>query len=108
MPEAAPVARCLHLVRGGRGAFPRGGGGGVRGPLSVVRGAERAGESSGPVSARPGSGPGCPGRAVPAAQQHLVVVVLAVLKAGGAYVPVDPASPADRLAHILTDSAPAS
>ncbi|MGW0374201.1 amino acid adenylation domain-containing protein, partial [Streptomyces coeruleorubidus] len=38
--------------------------------------------------------------------EHLVVAVLAVLKAGGAYVPVDPASPADRLAHILTDSAP--
>ncbi|QDQ09713.1 non-ribosomal peptide synthetase [Streptomyces spectabilis] len=38
--------------------------------------------------------------------EHLVVAVLAVLKAGGAYVPVDPASPADRLAHILADSAP--
>ncbi|WP_159030240.1 non-ribosomal peptide synthetase [Streptomyces sp. CB01201] len=38
--------------------------------------------------------------------EHLVVAVLAVLKAGGAYVPVDPASPADRVAHILTDSAP--
>ena len=38
--------------------------------------------------------------------EHLVVAVLAVLKAGGAYVPVDPASPADRAGHILTDSAP--
>ncbi|MGW6014890.1 amino acid adenylation domain-containing protein [Streptomyces sp. NPDC055210] len=38
--------------------------------------------------------------------EHLVVAVLAVLKAGGAYVPVDPASPADRVGHILTDSAP--
>ncbi|WP_037664113.1 AMP-binding protein, partial [Streptomyces aurantiacus] len=33
--------------------------------------------------------------------EHLMVAVLAVLKAGGGYVPVDPASPADRLAHIL-------
>ncbi|MFE6477070.1 amino acid adenylation domain-containing protein [Streptomyces rochei] len=38
--------------------------------------------------------------------EHLVVAVLAVLKAGGAYVPVDPSSPPDRVAHILTDSAP--
>ncbi|TMR06727.1 amino acid adenylation domain-containing protein [Actinomadura soli] len=38
--------------------------------------------------------------------EHLVVAVLAVLKAGGAYVPVDPGSPADRLAHVLEDSAP--
>ncbi|MFF9687115.1 amino acid adenylation domain-containing protein [Streptomyces sp. NPDC014623] len=38
--------------------------------------------------------------------EHLVVAVLAVLKAGGAYVPLDPASPADRVAHILSDSAP--
>ena len=35
----------------------------------------------------------------------LVVGALAILKAGGAYVPLDPDHPADRLAHILTDSA---
>jgi amino acid adenylation domain-containing protein len=34
----------------------------------------------------------------------LVVALLAILKAGGAYVPMDPAYPADRLAHILGDS----
>ncbi|MFI7394902.1 amino acid adenylation domain-containing protein [Streptomyces tendae] len=38
--------------------------------------------------------------------EHLVVAVLAVLKAGGAYVPIDPATPADRVALMLRDSAP--
>ncbi|WP_445234379.1 non-ribosomal peptide synthetase, partial [Duganella rhizosphaerae] len=32
--------------------------------------------------------------------------LLAILKAGAAYVPVDPAYPADRIAHMLADSAP--
>ncbi|WP_288756083.1 AMP-binding protein, partial [uncultured Pseudomonas sp.] len=36
-----------------------------------------------------------------------LVGMLAVLKAGAAYVPVDPAYPADRIAYLLTDSAPA-
>ncbi|ETS33665.1 non-ribosomal peptide synthase, partial [Photorhabdus khanii NC19] len=36
-----------------------------------------------------------------------IVGLLAVLKAGGAYVPLDPAYPGERLAHILTDAAPA-
>ncbi|MET8582263.1 amino acid adenylation domain-containing protein [Streptomyces collinus] len=38
--------------------------------------------------------------------EQIVVALLAVLKAGGAYVPMDPASPVDRLRHLLTDSAP--
>ncbi|GGS54976.1 hypothetical protein GCM10010206_15880 [Streptomyces cinerochromogenes] len=38
--------------------------------------------------------------------ERIVVALLAVLKAGGAYVPMDPASPVDRLRHLLTDSAP--
>ncbi|MBQ0825396.1 non-ribosomal peptide synthetase [Streptomyces tagetis] len=38
---------------------------------------------------------------------ELVAGVLGVLKAGGAYVPLDPSSPVARLAHLLTDSAPA-
>ncbi len=37
----------------------------------------------------------------------MVVALLAVLKAGGAYVPLDPDYPGERLAHILTDAAPA-
>ncbi|HEY8570605.1 amino acid adenylation domain-containing protein [Microbulbifer sp.] len=36
---------------------------------------------------------------------NLIVALLAVWKAGGAYVPLDPMFPADRLAHILDDSA---
>ncbi len=36
----------------------------------------------------------------------LVVAVHATQRAGGAYVPVDPGYPADRVAHMLADSAP--
>jgi amino acid adenylation domain-containing protein/non-ribosomal peptide synthase protein (TIGR01720 family) len=36
---------------------------------------------------------------------EMVVALLAILKAGGAYVPLDAAYPADRLAHMLADSA---
>ncbi|MBZ3901148.1 non-ribosomal peptide synthetase [Streptomyces griseiscabiei] len=35
---------------------------------------------------------------------ELVVALLAVLKAGAAYVPVDPAYPADRIAHTVRDA----
>ncbi|QIS03832.1 amino acid adenylation domain-containing protein [Nocardia brasiliensis] len=37
----------------------------------------------------------------------LIVALLAVLRAGGAYLPIDPGYPADRLAFILADAAPA-
>src|SRR6187402_835588 len=36
----------------------------------------------------------------------MVVGLLAILKAGGAYVPLDPMYPTERLAQVLTDSAP--
>uniref|UniRef100_UPI00117D71D9 non-ribosomal peptide synthetase n=1 Tax=Streptomyces sp. NRRL B-24572 TaxID=1962156 RepID=UPI00117D71D9 len=37
----------------------------------------------------------------------MVTALLAVLKAGAAYVPVDPEYPADRVAYMLADAAPA-
>ncbi|SEG84343.1 amino acid adenylation domain-containing protein [Actinacidiphila yanglinensis] len=37
---------------------------------------------------------------------ELVVAVIAVAKAGGAYVPLDPGHPAERINHVLRDSAP--
>ncbi|PTR28868.1 non-ribosomal peptide synthase protein (TIGR01720 family)/amino acid adenylation domain-containing protein [Rhodococcus sp. OK519] len=36
----------------------------------------------------------------------IVIAALAVWQAGGAYLPIDPAYPADRIAHMLTDAAP--
>ncbi|WP_143665328.1 non-ribosomal peptide synthetase [Streptomyces sp. CS227] len=36
----------------------------------------------------------------------MVVAVLAVAKAGGAYVPLDPGHPAERIRHVLDDTAP--
>ncbi|MGW2515373.1 non-ribosomal peptide synthetase, partial [Streptomyces scopuliridis] len=38
---------------------------------------------------------------------ELVVALLAILRAGAAYVPLDPDHPADRLAFVLADAAPA-
>ncbi|HQC96506.1 MAG TPA: amino acid adenylation domain-containing protein, partial [Aquabacterium sp.] len=37
----------------------------------------------------------------------MVLGLLAILKAGGAYVPLDPAYPAERLAYMVQDAAPA-
>lgn len=38
---------------------------------------------------------------------EMLAGLLGILKAGGAYVPLDPSYPAERLAHIVRDSAPA-
>ncbi|MBD2782766.1 non-ribosomal peptide synthetase, partial [Xenorhabdus szentirmaii] len=37
---------------------------------------------------------------------EMVVGLLAILKSGGTYVPLDPAYPAERLAHMLADATP--
>ncbi|OTA65813.1 polyketide synthase [Hypoxylon sp. EC38] len=37
---------------------------------------------------------------------NLVVTLLAVLKTGAAYVPIDPASPGERIRHMLEDTGP--
>ena len=37
---------------------------------------------------------------------EMVAALLGVWKAGGAYIPLDPATPPQRIAHILEDSAP--
>jgi amino acid adenylation domain-containing protein len=39
---------------------------------------------------------------------EMVVGLLGIMKAGGAYVPLDPSDPAQRLAYMLEDSAPAA
>ncbi|WP_461089341.1 amino acid adenylation domain-containing protein [Streptomyces incanus] len=54
-----------------------------------------------------GAGPGrYVGLALPRSIE-LVTALLAVIKSGAAYVPMDPDYPADRLAHMVTDSSPA-
>ncbi|WP_410216627.1 MupA/Atu3671 family FMN-dependent luciferase-like monooxygenase [Paracoccus sp. (in: a-proteobacteria)] len=51
-----------------------------------------------------GVGPGSPVGLFAPRGLGLVIGALAILKAGGAYIPLDPAYPAERLAHYLSDS----
>ncbi|KFF74861.1 hypothetical protein HX13_12810 [Chryseobacterium sp. P1-3] len=37
--------------------------------------------------------------------EQMLIAILAVLKSGAAYVPMDPSYPADRIEHILQDTA---
>jgi len=52
-----------------------------------------------------GVGPDVPVALCTRRAPELLIGALGILKAGGAYVPMDPAYPADRLRHFLTDSA---
>jgi len=52
-----------------------------------------------------GVGPDTPVALCTRRAPELLIGALGILKAGGAYVPMDPAYPADRLRHFLTDSA---
>ena len=51
-----------------------------------------------------GAGPGRPVALALERSVDLPVAILAALKAGAAYVPIDPAYPAARIAHMLSDS----
>lgn len=54
-----------------------------------------------------GAGPGTVVASALDRSVDLVVGVLAVLKTGAAHLPVDPGYPAERIAHVLGDAAPA-
>lgn len=53
-----------------------------------------------------GAGPDVPVAIVMERGPSLLVGLLAILKSGSAYVPMDPDVPVQRLAHVLSDSAP--
>ncbi|MFQ6398317.1 non-ribosomal peptide synthase/polyketide synthase, partial [Nocardia sp. KC 131] len=55
-----------------------------------------------------GAGPGQLVAVILPRSLDLVVALLAVIKTGAGYVPIDPAYPADRIAYVLSDAAPAS
>lgn len=38
--------------------------------------------------------------------EHMIVAIAAAIRSGGVYVPMDPSYPADRLAHMISDSGP--
>ncbi|MFF8725425.1 amino acid adenylation domain-containing protein [Streptomyces sp. NPDC015171] len=55
-----------------------------------------------------GAGPGTVVALVLPRSAHTVTALLAVLKTGAAYLPVDPDYPAERIAYMLGDAAPAA
>nr|WP_239149042.1 non-ribosomal peptide synthase/polyketide synthase [Streptomyces sp. SID12501] len=63
----------------------------------------RASELAGRLTAR-GAGPGTVVAVAVPRSAELMVALLGVLKSGAAYLPVDVDYPADRVAHMLTDS----
>ncbi|MDN3358158.1 non-ribosomal peptide synthetase [Actinomadura sp. DC4] len=65
----------------------------------------RAGRLAGLLTAR-GAGPEKVVALALPRSAGLVVAVLAVLKAGAAYLPLDPAHPAERVAHMLDEAVP--
>ncbi|MFF9089436.1 amino acid adenylation domain-containing protein [Streptomyces sp. NPDC014991] len=58
------------------------------------------------VVAGHGAGPECLVAVALPRGAELIVAVLAVLKAGAAYLPLEPAHPAERIAHTLRDARP--
>ncbi|MEU3857983.1 amino acid adenylation domain-containing protein [Streptomyces sp. NPDC028722] len=66
---------------------------------------ERSDRLAGVVAGH-GAGPECLVAVALPRGVELIVAVLAVLKAGAAYLPLEPAHPAERLAHTLRDARP--
>ncbi|MHA6757541.1 amino acid adenylation domain-containing protein [Streptacidiphilus sp. PAMC 29251] len=66
---------------------------------------ERANQLAHELRERHGIGPDIPVGVCLDRSPDLVCALLGILKAGGAYVPLDPDHPADRLAHLVEDTA---
>ncbi|MFI9841242.1 amino acid adenylation domain-containing protein [Nonomuraea sp. NPDC051941] len=80
---------------------------GPGGPIGYRELSERAAGLAGRLRAA-GVGPERPVAVLLERSSRAVVTLLAVLRAGGVYAPLDPAQPAERLALLLDDLAPAA